>query len=198
MSDGEEEERHDYLSALVSADFEDDDEALEALVQLKEMEFGDIFDDRDTSIDSDESEGISISFSHSEDRNTLKLQTTSEGHVHISCNLYNEWIGDAHSILSKISNEIGQLHLQHALTVMHYDIQFDSLDFPIKEDSEYDVSGIRITETDANYIVQDIDLPGKTFVSRDRQLEKSENIEETPDLGPSDQEAIAEFIHQFD
>lgn len=50
-------------SLTAKSEFEDDESALEALVQLKDVDFGEVYNNRVTSLDSDEDEGISISFS---------------------------------------------------------------------------------------------------------------------------------------
>jgi len=180
-----------------STEFQDDDAALEALVQLKELSFGDVFDERDTSIDSEEGDGISIIFYHTDQGNSLRLHTADEGNVHISCDLSGESILEAQNVLTTVGDEVGEIVLSRVTAMRFLEVAFDSLDFPIREETEHDVTGIRITESDAAYVAQAVEDRSNVFVSRDRRLDEGKSLSEVPEVGESDWEAIDGFIDKF-
>lgn len=197
MAESEAPGKQDYIAIGGSTEFEDDDAALEALVQLKELTFGEDFDDRDTSLDSEESDGISILFHHSDLPNKLRIYTTEDGHVHITCTLFEDSALNAQEILETISEEVGKITIGYVVSLRYLEIAFSSLDFPIQEDTEYNVTGIRISESEANYITQATDEQGVLFISRERRLDEEEDLTEIKPLGTSDWEAIDEFIDKF-
>lgn len=198
MVENEAPRHQDYIAVAGSTEFEDDDTALEALVQLKELTFGDTFNDRETSIDSEESDGISILFYHTEENNRLRVYTTEGGHVHITCRLEEDFALNAQDILETIADEIGGMEISHASAVRFLELAFDSLDFPIQPSTSHKVTGIRITEPEANYITQATEQKGVSFVSRDRRFDEGRDLTEITPLGAADWEAINDFVDKFD
>lgn len=198
MSADEDEGSRDYLTISAYTDFEDDDEALESLVNLKELEFGDVFTERTTTLDSDETEGLSIVFTHSEHANFLRITTTGGGHVHITGRINDEHIADVDNVMDKLLDKVGEISIEVLSVVVFLDIEFDSLAFPVKSETSYDISGIRITEENAHYIIQETDHRGTTFVSRDRRVDDDNTYDELKPVGNSDVEAIEQFIAEFE
>jgi len=190
--------KQDYITVGGSTEFDDDDAALEALVQLKELTFGDVFNERNTTLDSEESDGISIIFYHTETRNRLQVYTTEEGHVHITCSLVGDSALEMQDICETVADEVGEILIGHSTAVRFIDVGFDSLDFPIHEDTDHNVTGIRITEPEANYIVQATEEHGVSFISRDRRFDEVENLRDISPLGTYDWEAVDEFISKFE
>jgi len=196
MSEEENSGRNNSISVAASTDFENDDAALEALVELKEVEFGTVFEERDTTIGSEDEEGISIQFENTDWNNYLRIYTTGGGHVHMVLNLDERWIEEAHDILSTVSDEIGTVELQDVNATMYLELAFESLRLPFEEDSDFSITGIRITEPDANYIIQDV--AEGTFVNRNRRLEDENELEKVDRVGEADIEAIEQYIERFE
>jgi hypothetical protein len=197
MVESEETVKQDYITVSGSTEFEDDDAALEAFVQLKELTFGETFDERDTTIDSDDSEGISIVFYHTENNDQLRVYTTEDGQVNIRCTLFGDSVLDAQGILETIKGELDEITMSSVTATKYIEIAFDSLEFPIQSETEYNVTGIRITEPEANYIAQETDEQGVLFINRDRRLNEDGKLSTVAPLGGSDQSAIDEFIDKF-
>lgn len=197
MAENEETVKQDKIAVGGYTEFDDDDAALEALVQLKELTFGETFDERDTTIDSDDSEGISIIFYHTEQGNELRVHTTEDDHVHITCKLVDDHIRDTQDILETVADEVGEITIGQTITIRYIEVAFDSLDFPIQDDTEHNVTGIRITDPEANYITQTEDEHGMLFVSRDRRFDEDGKLTDVEPLGVSDWEAINKFIDEF-
>lgn len=184
------------VTVQATSHFEDDDEALEALVQLKEIELGDVFTDRDTQLDADDGEGISIVFSHDEIYNHLHLQTDTESNVDLSLSLSNEHVDSSSSILNKILEKVGPITTESLILFKTFEMSFQSLNLPLDQDTELDVTGIKIRRDNTTYIIQEDD-EGKVSVSTNRDVEQE--IEDTfpDDIGSKEIKRASEFIEEF-
>lgn len=185
------------LTLHAESEFADDEEALEALVNLKEMDVEDVFTNRDTQLDSDDGDGISIRFHTQDSINYLSLTTDSESNVHISLRLDEESIPQTESILDRIQDEIGDIDLRHIDTYRDSDTPFDEFDFPIVEDTEHNVRGIRIDQGNCQFIVQQWGDPSGILVSLRRDFDEGTRYRDIDGTGAIELERITEFLGEF-
>lgn len=177
-----------------SSTFEDDEEALEALVNLKEIDTGDVFTDRETKLDSDESDGISIVFAHEDDTNILRLGTGPESNVEIILHLTENHTESASKLMNTLLSEMGKITLRNVIVTQRFDMPFHTLSLPIEEDAELDVVGIRLSHGGADYIIQETD-DDMVSVTRNRDVNEAEEDEFPSDIGIADLEKSKEFIN---
>ena len=163
------------------AEYSSAEEALENLVQLKDVEFSEIFNDRETELESEDSEGISIKFRHSDKSNWLSLSTDSDHQLQVGLSLVDDNIQDFESVLSEILKRIPPLTLNNTTAVKKYDLNFRSLNLPIREDWEPEITGIRLKYWGVDFIVQasvNDDDTIRVTATRDLNLELEGKIEE--------------------
>jgi len=184
---------NEYISIRATSGFQDDDEALETLVQLKELEFGDIFTKSETSLNNEEGEGIHIQFSNDNNFNQLLLSTDESGDVVIALSLIQECIPESSDVFSKLYNKIDGIKIDNIDLIQVYDIPFSSLDLPIKQDSEYNVTGIKISEEPADYVIRAGDNGETTVYGRWRDLPEDTD-EIISDIGSKQIEQSDELI----
>lgn len=137
--------------------FDSDESALEALVQLKDLDFGDIFTNRDTDLDEEEQGGISIRFYHDEKINSLFFRVRSDSDIHITVALSESEADEFNRVLNKVLRVVGPI-TYHEITIRkEFDRPFSSLELPIEDDPEMQVVGIRIRRGSCDYIIQETD-----------------------------------------
>ena len=178
----EEESAAPEVSAHVSAisSFDNDEEALEALVQLKELDFGRLFTNRDTQLDSDEGQGISITLYHDEKSHFLALRTKEESNINITLSLSNDVIGEIPEVLNKILPHVGSITHKDTVVYKKFDKTFESLDLPLEEDRNLNIVGIRISQGKMNYIIQEDDDDDGIEVTMIKEFEKK-FVDDVPD-----------------
>lgn len=143
-----------WSQVRASSTFESGEAALEALVQLKEIELGDLFTNRDTQLDSDENEGISITFFHDEQPNSLILRLTNDTQLQVRFFVDNREADLAAELFDEILAVTEQLSRDELVISKEFDQPYTSLETPFEEDTELDIVGLRIAEPDGDYIVQ--------------------------------------------
>lgn len=178
-----------------SSSFESDEEALEALVQLKDINLDKWFSERDTDLDSEDGEGIHISFYNETAPNHLTLHTTSESEVNVFLRLVDDDLDSSAEILNLIRDVTGSLNIREKVIYKQFEEPFDSLNLPITEDTELAVVGIRIEEGNSDYIIQKTD--GDLYSVTMRNSEDV-NFEDTIPEGivVSEVEALDEFMEE--
>lgn len=137
------------------ATFEDDEEALQTLAEMKDMEFGDYFTSRSTNLGDEESQGISLSFYHDEVDNFLRLSTESESELLIRLNLQNDDISSVREVIGKVLSEVGPINQEEIIAYKRYEIPFGSLNTPIEDDPDLEINGLRLTVNGSDIIVQE-------------------------------------------
>lgn len=145
----------EFASVEATSSFKSDEEALEALVQLKELDFGDLFTNRDTQLEPDEEQGIAIHFYHDEVTNSLNLNTDSDSRLRIHLSLAGDDIKETGSVLNKILELVNPITQKEITIFKEFDRIFQSLDLPIQEESDLEVVGIRVRRNNADYIIQE-------------------------------------------
>jgi hypothetical protein len=138
-----------------TSSFEDNEQALETLVELKEIDFGDVFTSRDTELDADEERGISIFFYHDEIPNYLNLHTGPDSELRISLALVGDNVSDAARIINQILTHIDLISNDLIMIRDEFERAYQSLDLPIEEDAELHVIGVRIKHEGVDYVIQE-------------------------------------------
>lgn len=138
-----------------SASFEDDDEALESLVELKELDFGDSFTSRKTQLNPESGQSISITFAHDERQNSLFLFIGSDSDLNILLRLISDDVGKGFEIFNKIHLQTGSISVEEITIHKTYERPLNSLNLPIQSDTELDIRGIRIRHRGGDYIIQE-------------------------------------------
>lgn len=180
------------------SEFESDDDALEALVQLKELDFGNLFDEREVKLDSAEDEGISINFHHSEVHNSLHLNSGDDSNVSIYLTLVNDDLSEAGSVFSSIKDSIGEMMFKSIQLFKNFDVDFHSLDLPIEESTDLSVIGIRIDESNREFIVQkNTEEDGTTTVNMVMENIEEEFGDSVSELGVQERDSTIEFIESL-
>ena len=187
---------NEILTLSAASEFENNDQALESLVQLKELDFGEEFINRDTKLETDEGESISIHFHHDDKINTLYLTVNSETNIMITLSLGGNDITRADSVLERIFESTGNVTIKEVNLYKIYDVDFNSLQLPISDDTEHQVTGIKITHDNREYIIQQ-ESDEKTSVNMVWSDIES-NIEDCiKHIGESTVERTTEFIQSF-
>lgn len=186
----------EFFSVRASSAFEGDEEALEALVQLKELDFGDIFNNRDTQLDTDEGETLSINFSHDSAYNSLRLSTSEESNVGIALSLTDEHMYQAETVLQKLSENIDGMAIDIISIYTIFDVHFTNLNLPIREDTDLHIIGLRVEQNDREYIIQESDEE-QTAVNM--MIEEPEGDTETviDNIAQRAVENVTEFFELF-
>lgn len=184
-----------FASIEATSSFESDEEALEALVQLKELDFGDLFTNRDTQLEPDEEQGISIHFYHDEVSNSLNLNTDSDSSLRIHLSLADEDIGKSATVLNSIL-EIVKPIIQKEITIFkEFNRTFQSLELPIQEGSDLEVVGIRVRRDQTDYIIQGTENDQVLVtVRREEEREFEDRVPE--DIVLEDINQATEFIEE--
>lgn len=165
MSDEQREDQPDlWASILAYGGFESTDDALETLVKLREVDFGDVFTDQDTELDSEGDEGISIQFYHDEVPTSLRLAVDADNDLSIRLSVTGDRCEKAESILNKVIEEIGIVTVDEMTIFYKGSREFSELDLPIAEPTEFDVTGMRLDHDGVDHIVQDRE-PNSTVTS---------------------------------
>lgn len=172
-------EVEEWVRIEAESSFESGEEALESLVKLKDMDFEELFTNRNTQLDSEENEGISISFYHDERSSFLQLTTDEENTLNILLTLAKPDIEEAPNVMNNLLTNIRPILLQELVITKPFDRPFHTLDLPIEDDTEYDIVGIRIRQERGDYIIQEeeTDRVLVTFI-KDIEQELTENVEE--------------------
>lgn len=144
----------EVFSIRVTSAFENDDEALETLVQLKELDFDEVFTSRQTQLDAEGGEGISITFHHDEKENLLRFYTDSESNIKSDLALFGDDISAAESVLERLLDGLGQTEIDEVAFYKVYEIPYEALQLPIEEETEYQVTGVKISHEGRDYIIQ--------------------------------------------
>lgn len=139
---------------IAKSSFEDSEKALEELVELKEIDFGDVFTSRDTELDAEEGRGISIFFYHDEVPNYLNLYVDSDNELRISLSLVGDNVSRATSIVNHLLSQLEQIVVEMISVRNTFERPYQSLDLPIREDTDLHVIGVRIEHKGANYVIQ--------------------------------------------
>ena len=161
------------------ATFENDEEALQTLAEMKDMDFGDYFTSRSTNLGDEESQGISLSFYHDEVDNFLRLSTESENELRIRLNLENDDVSSVREVIGKVLSEVGPITQEDVIAYKRYDISFGSLDTPIEDDPDLEINGLKLTAYGSDIIIQEIG-DAKIAVQL-RNAEEQEYEEQLPD-----------------
>lgn len=184
----------EMLNVGATAEFSDDEEALEALVQLKELDFGDVFNDRVTELDDEETEGLSISFFHDDLDNSLYLHSTSDSNVHINLALGGDYLERAGPVFEKVIENLESVAIDSILLLAHFDYPFNSLNLPLAEESEHEITGIKLIDDGVEYIIQ-AEEEG-TFVSASWS-DPGSGEDLVNELGQREMANTTEFIESF-
>lgn len=201
LSGGDEGDYRTWVTVHAKTEFEDNEEALDSLVNLKEVNFGDVFADRSTELDSDSNDGISISFIDNEAENYLLLRADDDGVLKITLQLHSEVIGRGPEILSRVLEQCGSITIDNKHGGKYYDHSFGSLEIPLDNEAmPYELSGIRVTHENSDVIIQ----VANTESSKIAVLIKTEPDAEFSDSIPDDlmdveihvmDEVVSEFGH---
>lgn len=151
--------------------FGNEDEALETLASFKELEFGGMFGEPKTKLDSEDAdEGISIQFSNEENVSNLHFRLGPEGNLRFRLGLAENDLQNLIPVLDKIMENSGEIELVETGVNNHYEINFEDLDIPIGE-TELEIRGVRIRHEGNDYIIQGTE-PGLsvTMVNREDQV----------------------------
>lgn len=178
-----------WVSVHGDALFESADDALECLVQLKELKFGDVFTDRETELDSEENDRISIQFSNSDNFNSLRVYTDSENELTVRLSLEGEYPKQGSQIMSKILDHIPPITISNITVMKEYDTPFAALELPIVN-SNYDVIGIRINHEGVDYILQEHNESTRVTASNEVESELESSVDDDflmKDIGRTDQ-----------
>lgn len=139
------------------SEYEDDEEALENIVGIKDAEFDNIFTNRATDLDTDGESGISLTFTHDDKENVLYISTDDSSNINIDLYLDSEDIAQSGEVLKKIHNYVADLKVKKLTIFKLYDIPFRSLDLPIDEETNLEVAGIKVRKRGGDYIIQEND-----------------------------------------
>lgn len=193
---GDDRNGFNWVNIRAKIPYEESDEALEALVQLKELEFGEIFTDRDTKLDADEDEGISIRFHHEDEFNLLSLAINDGNDINIQLILQGKYQDMFSSILNPIQESVENIIVSDFVKGRSFDTPFSGIDLPIVDESETEVIGIRVRIDELEYIIQELrEGSSGTFIlaSYDDEISYQKFISEGfLDKVNSQMEAIAE------
>lgn len=179
-----------------SSSFDNDEEALEALVQLKELDFGQLFTNRDTQLDSNEGQGISITFYHDEKSHFLALRTQDESNISISLTLADDVINEIPEVLNKMLPHVGSITHEDTVVYNKFDRVFESLDLPLKEDRDLNIVGIRISQGKMNYIIQEDDDNDGIEVTMIKEFEQKFEDVVPADFAIKEVEDTTRFIEE--
>lgn len=183
------------LTVSAKSTFDDDDEALEALVQLKDLDFEHSFDERETQLDNDESESILIRFYQDEGYNSLNLTAGPDSDVRINLSLVDDAISDGSRIMTQITERISGVELDHIDIYREMTIPFGSLDLPIVEGEGCQVTGIKLRSDEVDYIIQEEEEGTSVHASWDEISGDTESIIEN--LGQAQVDQATEFVESF-
>lgn len=187
----------EFLSIRATSGFQDDDEALENLVQMKEMEFGSTLSNTETSLNTEENESIHIKFSDDNNNNQLTLSVGDDSDIIITLQLVQDEMSTSDEIFDKLSENLDEINIVSVDLFMTYELPFTSLQLPIKEDTPHDVSGIKITHEGAGYVIQSSENEGETTVYV-RWDDFSEDAGEViSDIGPKQIQEAEQFIESI-
>jgi len=182
-----------WSQARASSTFESGEAALEALVQLKDIELGDLFTNRDTRLDSEEDEGISITFFHDERPNSLVLRVTEDTQLRIQFIVDNEEADLSSKLFNEILDVTGGLTRDELIISTELDRPYASLDTPVRENADLDIVGLRIAEPDGDYIVQESESGDISVIFHDKN-EMVYDSEFPPDFIIGKINGIEEFL----
>lgn len=176
--------------------FDEDEKALEALVQLKELEFGEVFNDRETQLDTDKGESLSIRFYHDGKFNSLHLSSKEDSDILVRLTLADDEIPHAENVLRKLMQSLDDLTIETINIHKKYDVLFNNLHLPIREDMDYQVIGLRIEKDGREYIIQQGDDEGTSVYM---QLEDPKGDTDTivSNIGERASEVTTEFVESF-
>lgn len=146
-----------WINQRGRASFSSADEALERLVELKDVNFNDTFTNRDTELESAEGDGVSIVYYHEDVRNSLSLYTDEENDLSIRLGLVDDYCDDASNVMNKLLDCVSPITFEQTTVAKKFDIPFESLDLPIVDNPDLNVQGIRITHSGIDYIIQETD-----------------------------------------
>ncbi|WP_128904788.1 hypothetical protein [Halorubrum amylolyticum] len=156
MSDEQIEDEPDvWASILAYGGFESTDDALETLIKLRDVDFGDVFTDQDTELDSEGDEGISIQFYHEDIPTRLRLAVDADNELSVRLTVSGDNCEHAESILNKILEEIESVTADEITVFYQSSREFVELELPIKESTEFRVTGMRLDHDGVDHIIQD-------------------------------------------
>lgn len=144
-----------WASILAYGGFESTDDALETLIKLRDVDFGDIFTDQDTELDSEGDEGLSIQFYREDVPTRLRLAVDADNELSVRLTVSGDNCEHAESILNKILEEIGSVTADEITVFYESSRGFIELDLPIKESTEFRVTGMRLNHDGVDHIIQD-------------------------------------------
>lgn len=195
MTDEQTEDPSLWAAVDATSSFDSDEESLEALVQLKEVDFGDRFTNRETQLESDDGQGISIRFFHDEAHNSLSLRTDSESTLKIHLRLVDGYVEESAPILNKILPFVGPISVDMVFITKEFNLPFESLNLPIQSDTDLDIVGIRIRRYEADLIIQETD---DSDIDATMRREVSENFEDTipNDFVLADIDQVTRFVEE--
>jgi len=164
--------------------FESSDAALEKLVQIKEIDFGDVFTNRDTTLESEMQRGISITFFHDEFLDHLHFAIDDEDKLTINLRLDDDRYQEFDTIHSKILERLSTITVEDVMITKEFDFRFSSLDVPISDETELDIRGVKVRHGGVDYIIQEQESEGivafgQRTVDRELTQESSENVLES-------------------
>lgn len=177
-----------------SSEFESDEDALEALVQLKDLDFADVFLEKETQLDPEEGQSISISFYNEDTRDSLHLYTAPDSNLQIWLHLSDDTIDNGSQILNDILPLVGPISIDDIAVYRKFEQPFHEFDLPLSEDSELNVIGIRIEIDDAQYIIQEGEEEGTQVSMISSGLEFDEVVPEDYIRGEANK--IAQFLEE--
>jgi hypothetical protein len=187
----------EFISIRATSEFQDDDEALENLVQMKEIQFENTLPKTETSLNTDENESIHVRFSSDENLNQLTLSVGDGGSIKISLTLIKSSISESPSIFDKLSDNLKDIRIVDIDLFREYELPFNSLTLPIKEDSSHEVSGIKINHDAASYVIQSSEDGGNvTLYARWDSLSEDAG-EGLSDIGTKQHKKAEEFFESL-
>ena len=166
-----------WVNIEASASFDTADEALECLIELREVSFENIFTDRNTELDSEDGEGISITFYNENNRNSLRLSTDSDINLNIRLSLVDEYHSESPEIVNELLSFVSPIHIDEIIIYQIYEHPFRDLDLPITDESDFDVIGVRVKHQGADHIVQEDEDHTSVTSTFDLDEDISENVE---------------------
>lgn len=151
-------------------EFDSDEDALEKIVELKDLNFGDPFSEKDTELETEDDEGIIVSYYDSDEDNHIHFYTQEEGNiVNTTLHLKDDQIELANELLSQTLDYLEGINVDSTNVSIYFDLAFEELELPIKKGTEFNVKGLRVDKNDTKTIIQESVSMDGTHMNRSKE-----------------------------
>lgn len=156
------------------AGYSEEKELITLLGELSNLDVPEILSNEFVSIGE---EGSGVMYTDKENNNVLIARPGEDAEIlHIHLLFESENIEIFESILGDIVDIVGNLDVTSFVVNFDLDADFNELSLPIESTDNYDVKGIRISEEEVDYIIQESD--DSTSVSASKEDILDEGLEE--------------------